>query len=34
MNIDDYNRLQDIMIYGKVLDKKVDANNLITNEFN
>lgn len=34
MNIDDYNRLQDIMIYGKVLDKKIDANNLITNEFN
>lgn len=34
INIDDYNRLQDIMIYGEVLDKKIDANNLITNEFN
>ena len=30
----DYERLVDIMIYGKTIDKKVDVNLLLTNEFN
>ena len=34
INIDDYYRLIDIMIYGKTLDKKVTIEALITNEFN
>lgn len=34
VNIDDYNNLQDIMIYGKSIDKKIDPKILITNEFN
>ncbi len=34
INAEDYDRLQDIMIYGKAIDKKVDINLLITNEFN
>ena len=34
INIDDYNRLLDIMMYGKVIDKKVDINLLVTNEYN
>jgi NitT/TauT family transport system substrate-binding protein len=34
INIKDYDRLLDIMIYGKTIEKKVDINLLITNEFN
>ena len=34
INIDDYNRLMDIMIYGKALNKKITPEILITNEFN
>lgn len=34
INIEDYYRLIDIMIYGKTLDKKVTIEALITNEFN
>ncbi len=34
VNIDDYYRLIDIMIYGKVIDKKPPLETLITNEFN
>ena len=34
INIDDYYRLVDIMIYGKVIDKKPLIEALITNEFN
>ena len=34
LNMDDYNRLQDIMIYGKSIEEKIDASLLITNEFN
>lgn len=34
VNIDDYNNLQEIMIYGKSIDKKLDPEILITNEFN
>ena len=30
----DYERLVDIMIYGKTIDRKVDVNLLLTNEFN
>lgn len=34
INIKDYDRLQDIMIYGKSIESKIDSNTLITNEFN
>lgn len=34
LNIKDYNKLQDIMIYGKSIEEKIDASLLITNEFN
>jgi NitT/TauT family transport system substrate-binding protein len=34
INYDDYDKLLDIMLYGKTIDKKVDINLLITNEFN
>lgn len=34
VNIDDYKRLVEIMIYGKVLDSKINVNTLLTNEFN
>ena len=34
VNEDDYNRLMDIMIYGKNLDKRINVDLLITNEFN
>lgn len=34
INKKDYNRLQDILIYNKSLDEKVDTSLLITNEFN
>lgn len=34
VNINDYNRLIDIMIYGKSIDKKPPIELLITNEFN
>ncbi len=34
IDINDYNRLQEIMINGNTIDKKIDANILITNEFN
>lgn len=34
INKDDYNRLMDIMIYGKSLNKKLTPEILITNEFN
>lgn len=34
ININDYDRLQDIMIYGKSIESKIDSNILITNEFN
>ena len=34
LNIDDFNRLQDIMINGKTINKKLDPNILVTNEFN
>ncbi len=34
INIDDYNRLMDIMIYGKALNKRITPEILITNEFN
>jgi len=34
VNIDDYNRLQDIMIYGKTIDSKINSTDLVTNEFN
>lgn len=34
INIKDFNRLQEIMINGKTIDKKLDPNILITNEFN
>lgn len=34
VNIDDYNRLVDIMIYGEALSKKLPVEVLITNEFN
>ena len=34
VNIDDYNKLQDIMIYGKSINNKINANILVTNEFN
>lgn len=34
ININDYDRLQDIMIYGKSIESKIDSNTLITNEFN
>lgn len=34
VNIDDYNRLVDIMIYGGSIDKKVSVEILLTNEFN
>lgn len=34
INISDYDRLQDIMLYGKTIDKKINADDLITNEFN
>ena len=30
----DYDRLIDIMLYGKTIDKKLDTTNLFTNEFN
>lgn len=34
ININDFNKLQDIMLYGNTIDKKIDMNILITNEFN
>ena len=34
ININDYDRLQDIMIHGKSIESKIDSNILITNEFN
>lgn len=34
VNIDDYNHLQDIMLYGKSIDKKINPEILTTNEFN
>lgn len=34
ININDFNRLQDIMIYGKSINQKINPNILITNEFN
>ncbi len=34
VNVNDYDRLQDIMIYGKTIDKKVDITLLTTNEAN
>ena len=34
INIDDYNRLLDIMLYGKTIDKKINVSTLLTNEFN
>ena len=34
ININDYDRLQDIMIYGQSIESKIDSNTLITNEFN
>lgn len=34
ININDYNKLQDIMIYGKSITNKIDTNTLITNEYN
>ena len=34
ININDYDRLQEIMIHGKSIDSKIDSNILITNEFN
>lgn len=34
ININDYDRLQDIMIYGKSIESKIDSNTLITNELN
>ena len=34
INIDDFNRLMDIMIYGKALNKKITPEILITNDFN
>lgn len=34
VNKEDYNRLQDIMIYGKTITKKIDSSVLTTNEFN
>ncbi len=30
----DYDRLIDIMLYGKIIDRKLDTTNLFTNEFN
>lgn len=34
INIDDYDRLQEIMILGKSIESKIDSNILVTNEFN
>lgn len=34
ININDFDKLQDILIYDNSLDKKIDINTLITNEFN
>lgn len=34
VSVSDYNRLQDIMVYGKTIDSKIDSSVLITNEFN
>ena len=34
VNIDDYNRLLDIMIYGNAIKDKINVETLITNEFN
>ena len=34
ININDYDRLQDVMLYGKTITNKTDSNLLITNEFN
>lgn len=34
IHVEDYNRLQDIMIYGKTIDKKINSSILITNKFN
>lgn len=34
INIDDYNRLVDIMLYGGSIDKKITVEILLTNEFN
>ena len=33
INKKDYNRLLDIMIYGKTIDKKINIDDLITNEY-
>ena len=34
ININDYDRLQEIMIHGKSIESKIEPNILITNEFN
>ncbi len=34
VNIDDFDNLQEIMIYGKSIDDKIDSNILITNDYN
>ena len=34
VNENDYDRLQDIMLYGKTITNKIDSKMLITNEFN
>ena len=34
ININDYDRLLDIMLYGKTINKKININDLITNDFN
>lgn len=34
INKKDYNRLLDIMLYGKTIDKKINIDKLITNEYN
>lgn len=34
INLEDYERLQDIMINGKTITTKIDSNTLTTNEFN
>ena len=34
INVDDYNRLVNIMLYGKTIKKRIDPSILLTNEFN
>ena len=34
LNINDYDKLQEIMMYGNSINKKIDSSLLITNEFN